>query len=361
MSVSEGTQPETTLQYLCKFCGMLYPESEGRLHGKTFVCTPCGNHDRALRRNLGQQSELGTFSPEESKDFFRKLLQRRQESSTAGGRLSWTTVRAVMITSLTERAIMSYRGDVECTELPLSVYASKGWPEEVVKKCESVWSDDYGVWCYKVPIRKQTWSQTYERMESKVLQQEQEASKKNTKGRKKEEEDWDVPVAADTSKGSTEKQDAKREAAAAKKIHTQNHKIATTAAKAVGSLAQAESSLKACELKAEQANVGSDELAVSRPVSAKLQSWYAAARSAMDAQEANRKLAEGVAPTALQPLPWDAEDLKATLKQVSELQKALKSCLPVKPKRTAPAGDGTQGTSAPVAAAPKRRRTKTPA
>lgn len=101
-----------------------------------------------------------------------------------------------MITSLTERAIMSYRGDVECTELPLSVYVSKGWPEEVVKKCESVWSDDYGVWCYKVPIRKQTWSQTDERMESKVLQQEQEASKKNTKGRKKEEEDWDVPVAA---------------------------------------------------------------------------------------------------------------------------------------------------------------------
>lgn len=185
MSVSEGTQPETTLQYLCKFCGMLYPESEGRLHGKTFVCTPCGNHDRALRRNLGQQSELGTFSPEESKDFFRKLLQRRQESSTAGGRLSWTTVRAVMITSLTERAIMSYRGDVECTELPLSVYASKGWPEEVVKKCESVWSDDYGVWCYKVPIRKQTWSQTYERIESKVLQQEQEASKKNTNARRK--------------------------------------------------------------------------------------------------------------------------------------------------------------------------------
>ena len=80
MSVSEGTQAETTLQYLCKFCGMLYPESAGRLHGKTFVCTPCGNHDRALRRNLGQQSELGTFSPEESKDFFRKCCKEGKKA-----------------------------------------------------------------------------------------------------------------------------------------------------------------------------------------------------------------------------------------------------------------------------------------
>ena len=359
MALPEGTQPETTAQlYLCKFCGMLYPESSGRLHGKTFACTPCGNHDRALRRNLAQQSELGTFSPEESKDFFRKLLERKQQSAT--GRLAWTTVRATMITSLTERQIMSYRGDVECAELPLSVYVSKGWPEEVVKKCDKVWSDDYGVWCYKVPIKKQTWSECRERMETKVLQQEQEATKKNTKGRKKEgEEDWDVPVAADTS--STEKQESKRAVAESKKLCAQNHKIATAAAKAVGSLAQAEAALKASELKAEQACVGSDVLLVSRPVSTKLQTWYTAARSAMDAQETNRKLAEGVSPTALQPLPWDAEDLKATLKQVSELQKALKNCLPVKPKRTTPAGGGAQGTSAPEAEAPKRRRTKTPA
>ena len=182
MSVAEGPQAETTVQYQCKFCGMLYPFSAGRLHGKTFVCTPCHTNDRALRRNLGQQSDLGTFTPEESKDFFRKLLEKKKESPS--GRLVWTTVRACMITALTERAIMSYRGEVECTELPLSVYVSQGWPEEVVKKCPSVWSDDYGVWCYKVPIRKQTWSQTYERMESKVLQQEQEASKKNTKGSK---------------------------------------------------------------------------------------------------------------------------------------------------------------------------------
>lgn len=266
-----------------------------------------------------------------------------------------------MVTSLTERAIMAYRGEVESTELPLSVYVSQGWPEEVVKKCEKVWSDDYGVWCYKVPIRKQTWSQTYERMQSKVLQQEQEATKKNTKGRKKEEgEDWDVPVAADTSKGS-DKKEVKQAAAEAKKLYTQNQKIATAAAKAVGSLAQAEAALKACELKAEQAKVGDQELLVSRPVTAKLHSWYAAARCAMDAQEANRNLCEGVAPTALQPLPWDAEDLKTTLKQVSELQKALKSCLPVRPKRATPAGDAETSKPAPVAAAPKRRRTKAPA
>ncbi len=121
-----------------------------------------------------------------------------------------------------------------------------------------------------------------------------------------------MPVAADTS--STEKQASKRAVAESKKLCAQNHKIATAAAKAVGSLAQAEAALKASELKAEQACVGSNVLLVSRPVSTKLQTWYTA-----------------------------------------------KNCLPVKPKRTTPAGGGAQGTSAPEAEAPKRRRTKTPA
>ena len=173
-----------------------------------------------------------------------------------------------------------------------------------------------------------------------------------------------MPVAADTNKSSTEKQDAKRAASEAKKTYTQNHKIATNAAKTVGCVAQAEAALKAWELKAEQAKVGEDILVVSRPVSTKLHNWYSSARVAMDTQENNRSLPEGVAPTALQPLPWDAGDLKATLKQAAELQKTLKNCLPAKPKRAAPAGAAvekvvTGAAQAPAGeGAPKRRRTR---
>ncbi len=109
---------------VCKLCGLGYAVQQGRLHGKTFKCVSCDTHDRALRRNLGTQNDLQQWSVEETQTFFRQLAQKKSE--TVNGRLQWTTVRAALITSMTERTVQSYKGKVECSELPLSVYVQQG-------------------------------------------------------------------------------------------------------------------------------------------------------------------------------------------------------------------------------------------
>lgn len=98
---------------------------------------------------------------------------------------------------------------------------------------------------------------------------------------------------------------------------------------------------------------------MSRPLSVKLESWAKAAREAVNCQDNNRQKPEGAEVIALVPLPWTAEDMKATLKQAATVVKELKACLPKKEKRAAQ--QPAEQPSAVTQPAPKRRRTKAPA
>lgn len=351
-----GAQPTSQL-FTCKWCGLGYSVEQGRLHGNVFTCLPCNTHERSLRRNLGTDTGLQQFSVEETHSFFRKLLQKKSE--TANGRLQYATVRAVLVNSVTERTVNSYKGQVSCSELPLSVYVQQGWAPDVVEKCPKVWSDKFGVYCYQVPVKTQTWAQCFERIESKLLQQEKEITKRKGKSTKDDPDDLDVPVSAAADKASSSKKEAKQAEAQARKLLQENHKISTVAAKALGPLVQSEASLRACQEKVEKASVGEQVLLVSRPLSLKLESWAKAAREAVNCQDNNRQKPEGAEVIALVPLPWTAEDMKATLKQAATVVKELKACLPKKEKRAAQ--QPAEQPSAVTQPAPKRRRTKAPA
>ena len=351
-----GAQPTSQL-FTCKWCGLGYSGEQGRLHGNVFTCLPCNTHERSLRRNLGTDTGLQQFSVEETHSFFRKLLQKKSE--TANGRLQYATVRAVLVNSVTERTVNSYKGQVSCSELPLSVYVQQGWAPDVVEKCPKVWSDKFGVYCYQVPVKTQTWAQCFERIESKLLQQEKEITKRKGKSTKDDPDDLDVPVSAAADKASSSKKEAKQAEAQARKLLQENHKISTVAAKALGPLVQSEASLRACQEKVEKASVGEQVLLVSRPLSLKLESWAKAAREAVNCQDNNRQKPEGAEVIALVPLPWTAEDMKATLKQAATVVKELKACLPKKEKRAAQ--QPAEQPSAVTQPAPKRRRTKAPA
>ena len=67
------------VQLLCKMCNLMYDEKNGRLHG-SFTCHTCAAADRALRRNLGERSEVQEFSREETYTFFRKVKEAKEES-----------------------------------------------------------------------------------------------------------------------------------------------------------------------------------------------------------------------------------------------------------------------------------------
>ena len=138
-------------QQACKCCGYTYQLSAGRVHGKQFMCQGCNNIQNSIRRNLGDTAEMTSWSPEESQSFFKRLTDVKKAS---GGSLAWKTVRAAMLSTLTEQRVSSFASNVDATELPLSVYVQQGWPEEVIKRFPSHLSEEYGVEVFREPVRR---------------------------------------------------------------------------------------------------------------------------------------------------------------------------------------------------------------
>ena len=276
-------EPEKT----CKLCSLKYPVAEGRVHGRFFTCITCASADRALRRNLGSQgSGLDSFSTDESCRFFRSVHRKKQEN--LGGRLLWTTLRATLVTSLTERRMHTHKTTLRGKQLPLSVWIQQGWPREVVEAQPNEWSEAYQCQVYCVNVKELSWQEEFNRIEQQILQHEQEITQ-NRKGKKKKAEDgndaeenasdqgeMDLP-ATEAEKKSKEKNPE----AAAKKERAKNVGIANRAAKAVGPLQQALTTLSQLEQRLAKSNVTveADLAATCRNVVGQLSGWTEAARS----------------------------------------------------------------------------------
>ena len=167
-------------QRLCKTCQMEFKVTEGRQHGSAFECTTCSSADRLLRRQLGDKSQLQKLSKEEQVAFFKQLHAEKEKRD---GKLNWETVKAQLITSLTTKQITENSTNVNTKFLPLGVYLNKGWPKEVVEACPSEYSDTYGCWTYKVPVKSQDWKVVNQEIRERILVQERQATA--VRGKKK--------------------------------------------------------------------------------------------------------------------------------------------------------------------------------
>ena len=345
-------------QVHCRLCGLVYSGQAGRLQGSVFVCTPCGNTDRALRRHLGDRDGLPPWSCEDQQQFFRQM----KESKGDAKKLDWKTIKAAFTTSLTTSLVNSFSSTVEVEELPLSVWLQRGWDEDLVKAQESVYSDEYKAWVYRVPVRRLTWNRTFSEVAEKVLLKEKEAHKK--KGAAKSG-DLDLDLPLQNSAGDSKQEDkksAKAEAAAARKLVLENEKIHAAAAKAMGPLSSAESSLEKALARARAMSVDLRESTVkcAQDTVRELRDSSAACRHAVNQQQRNRAKAEDDQPDKLEALPFDGGALRLLLKKQSEVCKQIKSELPKKEKKSEAPATATAPDAAaarPDGAAPKRRRT----
>ena len=330
--------------HACKACGYRYPLSAGRVHGRHFLCQGCHNVQNTIRRNLGDTEDVQNFSAEDSVAFFRSL---RDAQKTDGGSLTWKTIRAGMLSRLTEEHISKFSATVSLQELPLSVYTVQGWPEEVIKKFPCEYSAEYGCDIYKVPVRTLSWEEAYQKVEARILEKERLASQK----KRKNEEGLDVPAVpeGDDKGAKSEAKAARQEAAATKKTLQKNDRVASAAAKALGPLTSLETSLQKCISKGEEAEEkDAAALAMCKEQFAKANSWREAAREAVNRQQVLRgKEDQQEKAEALAPLPFDGEEIKCFLKQSHEAQKALKQSFPKKaakakaePKKRAAAAAG---------------------
>lgn len=359
----EQTQASSEAQtFVCKLCGHGYAEGEGRLHGRRFTCEPCSTAERTLRRNLGETTDMQQWTQDEVFGFYRNLRKQREEGS---GRLQWKTIRSCMLNTLTQRAVTRWETSLTCESLPMSVWQSQGWEEEVVKLQPCEWSDAYQCWTYRVPKRKMKWSQAREEEEAKILQRERDATqKRKAKGKKRtneEDSDLDVPDAVEskTNEDKSLRTAARQAAQAEKKTTVQNQKICAMAAKALGPLTTAMATMEKVWNKAETCpEVTEETKKCCEEIRTKLQTWRKSAHDAVNVQEKNSAAdnKENVVPLAA--LPFSPEDLKTLLKQSTEAGKCVKSAIPKREKRTktqeptTAAQDGSTGEPA------KRRRTK---
>ena len=163
----------------------------------------------------------------------------------------------------------------------------------------------------------------------------------------------DVPVAGPSGKeGTEEKKDERKKAQEAKRIAAQNVKIATSAAKCLGPLTQAELSLTKVIAKGDTVpEAEAEALKLCKESLVTVKAWIKAAKDAVSMQDQNKEKGED-AHEALQKLPCDAGEVKVLLKQITEAQKSLRESFP-KPKAKAKAAANTEEQPA------KRRRGKT--
>ena len=291
----------------------------------------------------------------ECHSFFVKLQEEKRDHD----KLQWSTIRAVLKRRMTERKISSFATTTEVTPLPLSVLLAQGWEEDVVKRFESEKSDTYGVEVYKVPVTKLSWKDVFQTVEEKLLEQEKEARKRKG-GKKNNEDDLDVPEVPCASGKDPEKDTNKKELQESRKLASHNAKVASAAAKAMGPLATAETSLTKQLAKAdgkEGVDKAAMELCQEKVKAVTL--WSQQCRVAVNMQEKNKGLLATEAQERLEDLPFDASDLRATLKQITEGLKALKASIPkaaAAPKKRAEPADSASGADAATAPAPKRRR-----
>ena len=223
MDAVDTQSTEAVAQQKCWLCAQDFEVSEGRLHGRKFVCAVCSNAHRTMRRNLdGMPEEMSTFSTEEQVTFFRSLHAKKPAGP---GGLTWQTIKAQLIHCTVEKHTSASKETLTGEWLPMSVWLSRGWTEEVVKKQRQEYSEEYGDTVYQVAIRADTWEEVHARVTESVLRQERNASKKKNS---KEAADLDVPVEAASS---TDKKNEKGTEAAAKRMVRENDKIHNLAAK----------------------------------------------------------------------------------------------------------------------------------
>ena len=338
-------------KYGCKTCGYEHAAAEGRLRGQVFQCKVCAAAEKQLRRHLGDlPEELRAMSPDESKAFFQQLHRERQND----GSLPWTTVRASLVSSLTTRMVRAHKQEVEGKFLPLAVWVAQGWPEDTVKSQATEWSDALNCWSYQVPVKSVSWSETYERCEQKLLEQERQASqgKKRVKKGEEAEDALDLPAAPSRSaagSGNEERKNQRQQIRDNKKTMTENTKANSLAAKAVPLVTAAMSQITRMQTKLDKLDAAETEdlRKTWQETKDKLETYGNAARKTLADFESLRAQGQPEVVPKLS-LPFTLEDVKATSQRAKFLEKSVRvakdQAVDAKPK-TAP--------TAPV----KRRRT----
>ncbi|CAE7527924.1 unnamed protein product [Symbiodinium sp. CCMP2592] len=357
---------------LCVSCRQKPEEaSKGRQEGNKFECQSCLAVRMLVYRNLGAGA-LEEFSPEQKQDFF-----ARSKDGAQGGRYKWPCVRAVLVSKHIERTLTSNEDKVTTASKPQSVWEKEGYSAETLKNCPR-WTCPVLGEVVKVPLHENVLREIQETVHEKIMEKERalrdaKVGKAKAKaaaagfGAEPEaaeaEPDLDVPVLEKTAAGAAKpKQAAKPKepsaratAAAEKKAKKEAAATHTLAAKVVGPLTAALSTLQSLNKQLAKEGLADAQKDLD-DAGGEFQTWKKAATSALQLAEA------GVVPVP--PLPFSSKDFADHLKSFNTLVKEARTTLKTRKRETKDARDAAAAEAEAHEKAPgdkppaKRRRVK---
>lgn len=325
----------------CRLCHRELPaDTKGRVKGKTFQCRSCLTLTTLLYRNQGPGT-LDRWSAEQKVKFFQRCAACVDE------RVSWETVRSVVIETETHSRVQQKVTQVTQESLPLGVWLQRGYTEQAVLQFATEEDPKLGQ-LYAVPVQADIWREVQETVEKEVLEREKAISQKSCGKRKKgdaEAEALDLDVAAAPKALPAPKKAAKGAPAAAltgqtprqmeaarRKQETNNQKCALFAAQHVGTLSTCVAALEKAHAQGEKAKLEPDLLRQAVDALGKLQPWKKACQDIVHLAEATKGLA-----TPLGPLDFTKVDVKDTVKAanrvVSDIRSTMRALKPEKPEK----------------------------
>ena len=210
----------------CRLCSRALPKgTPGRCKAKTWACRHCLSLETMLYRHLGSTEGQG-WSVEARADFFKRAAELQT------GNFTWPTVKSLIVETQSVRRVKEQSNTVKSKALPLSVWITKGYQEEDVKKYPAEEDANLGQ-LYAIPVKTTTLKEmqaliTEEiQTKEKAAQETKRSSKRKNEGKTDEQdaEAWDIVPAksagleAETgpSRKSAKKSSGKDTAAEAKK------------------------------------------------------------------------------------------------------------------------------------------------
>ena len=317
----------------CVLCGRTLEEgAPGRTEGARFKCRACLTLETLLYRNLGRGSWQG-FTMAERQGFFAKC---RADQDDLGKGHSWQTVRSVLVTRLSHQHLREQSQEVQTESLPLSVWLSRGWPEELVKSCPTHKEPMFGdTELYTVPTRMERIREVQTQAEEKVCEMERAVRKRKAdKAGLGGEPEVDLEVAAGpglpaasaggkgggkasgaggTSAETRLKQEKKR-------TDKQNQQVADLAGKALGQVTPVLKTLPGLIAQAEKWSLSEDHRAALQTAREEALQWRTRATEALSFHEQVK--ATGV---PLKDLGFTKEDLKERATAWKDLQKEVRA------------------------------------
>ena len=361
-SLADAAPVDTSGHKTCSHCNLRFDPKDGRVHGAKFVCHTCGNVSRQLRRNLGDLSSIQEFSTEETHAFYQQVHKEREKCQDK--QLSWQVVKATLVTSMTTRQTSLFSQKVSGEWLPLSVWVSKGWKKATVEQQPKEWSDEFNEDVYWLATKKLTWKEITEKIQERLLQQEQQATQRRRNGRGDGSAVMAVPKALPKGNKVGQEADTPGEASNPKEARRQEASVAkhnkcqqALAAKSLGLITSMGDTVARLAAKAEPLQDDASKLfkLALAPVKEKCVEWKKAMHETLRGAEALQSMET---PTSLQSLPFDWGQVKALSKDVAKLNKDSKSLGPARPapkKRARAPAEASAAPQGPPAKESRRR------